>query len=87
MSQDPITYGNPLHVPQVEQVVVELAPGPDGQPALSVRGYALQMSAPGQEWERICQLLVAGLRAAAVQAAGVVQTEPSRIVPATGVWH
>ena len=66
-----------------EIVTVEVVQTPSGFPTVNLQGAGLRMSAPGQEWERIIQVLQAGLRAATLQAAGVSQ-EPARILSANG---
>ena len=67
----------------LETVTVEVVTTPAGTPAVNVVGAGLHINEPGQEWERVIQVLHAGLRAATIQAGGLMP-EPSRILQAGG---
>ena len=70
-------------IPARETVTIEVVMTPTGATAVNVVGAGLRISESGQEWERVIQVLHAGLRAATVQAAGLLP-EPSRILQAGG---
>ncbi len=81
MSNDPTLY-SPQAARPLEAVLIEVDHLPDGRECYNVRGQYLQ-APTGQEWERVVQLLLAGLRAAISQTVSG-QAETSRIVQPGG---
>lgn len=64
MSNDPTLYSTQAALPR-ESVTIEVDYLPDGRPCFNVRGSAIQHQ--GAIWDRIVEILLAGLRASIAQ--------------------